>query len=265
MNSPFRTGVGAILSADIAVPDLEGELRFYSRVLTTGEQPLWREDLMNAQGIPIIGLGARGPEYEHLPLQWMMHIQVADVAASVARALELGGAELMHAKGDDGISQWAVLSDPNGAAFGIIPIVAEDALPPANAGQGAVPGVGHIRWADLTVEDAPALRDFYRRVIGWTVEDVEMADGDEAYADYSMCGDGGGPVAGICHARGGNSGLPPVWLLYLPVGDFAQSLRRVEAEGGTIVKSTAGAGDEHTYAIVRDPVGAYFALAPAEQ
>ena len=27
----------------------------------------------------------------------------------------------MHGKDDDGKSQWAVLLDPNGAAFGIIP------------------------------------------------------------------------------------------------------------------------------------------------
>ncbi len=264
MISPFRAGVGAILSADIAVPEHERELQFYSRVLTTGEHPLWREDLMNAQGTPIIGLGARGPEYEHLPLQWMIHIQVADVAASVERALDLGGAELMHAKGDDGTSQWAALSDPNGAAFGIIPLVPEDALPAANEAEAEPPvGVGHIRWADLTVGNAPTLRDFYRRVIGWTVQDIEMADGDDRYVDYSMCGHGGGPVAGICHARDGNSGLPPVWLLYLPVGDFAQSLHRVEAEGGTIVKSTAETGDDDPYAIIRDPVGAYFALAPA--
>ncbi len=266
MTSPFRAGVGAILSADIAVPEHEREVRFYSRVLTTGEDPLWREDLMNAQGTPIIGLGARGPEYETLPLQWMPHIQVADVGASVRRALELGGAELMHGRGEDGLSQWAVLQDPNGAAFGIIPVVSEDELPKAGAGEAGPSGrVGHIRWVDLTVPNAPATRDFYRQVIGWTVQDVQMTDADQQYADYSMCGDDNYPTAGICHARGGNAGLPRTWLLYLPVGDFAESLRRVEAEGGTIIKSTAGTGDEYTYAIVQDPVGAYFAVAPAER
>jgi hypothetical protein len=84
-------------------------MRFYSRVLSTGESPLWREDLMNNRGMPIIGLGERIPEYAHLPLQWMPHIQVADVAASVERALDLGGSALMHGKDDDGKSQWAVL------------------------------------------------------------------------------------------------------------------------------------------------------------
>lgn len=94
-----------MLSADIAVPEHERELSFYARILTTGRAPLWRDDLMNNQGTPVIGLGARAPEYETLPLQWMPHIQVADVGASAARALKLGGRELMHGKDKDGRSQ----------------------------------------------------------------------------------------------------------------------------------------------------------------
>ena len=61
--------VGGILSADIAVPKHEREVLFYSRVFSTGESPLWREDLMNNQGMPIIGLGPRSQEYGDLPLQ----------------------------------------------------------------------------------------------------------------------------------------------------------------------------------------------------
>jgi len=89
----------------------------------------WREDLMNSRGMPIIGLVARGAEYADLPLQWIPHIQVADVAASVEGALDLSGTEFMHGKDDDGESQWAVLLDPNGVAFGIIPVISEEALP----------------------------------------------------------------------------------------------------------------------------------------
>ena len=94
MSDAFVPRVGGILSADIAVPEHEREMRFYSHVLSTGENPLWREDLMNNLGMPVIGLGARSAEYAHLPLQWMPHIQVADVAASVERALDLEGREL---------------------------------------------------------------------------------------------------------------------------------------------------------------------------
>jgi len=255
--------VGGVLSADIAVPEHERELRFYARVLGTGEHPLWREDLMNNRGMPIIGLGARSPEYADLPLQWMPHIQVADVAASVERALDRGGRELMHGKDGDGRSQWAVLLDPNGAAFGIIPVVSAEAFPPTEgvASRDAAARVGCISWLDLTVSDASATRDFYQAAVGWSVQDVGMEDAGERYADYTMLGEDGNPAAGVCHARGVNLGLPPVWMIYLPVGDLAESLRRVRDEGGRIIKETTGADGGGAHAVVQDPVGATLALA----
>ena len=261
MSEYFAARPGAVLSADIAVPEHDKEVQFYSRVLSTGDRPLWREDLMNNMGIPIIGLGARIPEYEALPLQWMPHIQVADVAESVRRAVELGGKVLMHPTDDEGRSQWAVLLDPNGAAFGIIPVVSEEAIPSAS-GSAGTGSVGRIAWLDVTVPDANGTRDFYISVVGWAVEEVGMRDGDERYADYSMLDAHGKPSAGVCHARGVNADLPPVWMIYLPVGDLGESLKRVEQEGGTIVKQTYGKNGEPYYAVVRDPVGVYVALTP---
>lgn len=265
MSKLFAPRVGAVFSADIAVPEHEREVRFYSRVLSTGEHPLWREDdLMNNLGMPIIGLGERSAEYAHLPLQWMPHIQVADVATSVQRALDLGGKVLMHAKDNDGKSQWAVLLDPNAAAFGIIPVIPAEAILSSDGAvlPDAAAPVGRIYWLDLTVSDASATRDFYRQVVEWSVRNVEMEDGGERYADYEMLGEDGSPAAGVCHARGVNLGLPPVWMIYLPVGDLAESLRRVQEEGGKIIKAVQGEEGKCVYAAVQDPVGAYLALMP---
>lgn len=264
MSDPFVPRVGGILSADIAVPEHEREVRFYSQVLGTGDNPFWQEDLMNNCGIPIIGLGELCPEYAELPRQWMPHIQVADVAASAQRAIDLGGREVMHGRGDDGESQWAVLLDPNGAAFGIIPVPSAEEISPPDAVDpgGKGPDVGRIAWLDLTVPEAAATRDFYREVVGWSVEDVEMEDAGEAYADYNMLGADGHPAAGVCHARGVNSDLPPVWMIYLPVGDLAESLRRVEAGGGKIIRATPGEDGEFAYAAIQDPVGVCLALVP---
>jgi predicted enzyme related to lactoylglutathione lyase len=265
MSDAFVPRIGAVFSADIAVPEHEREVRFYSRVLSTGDNPFWREeDLMNNLGMPIIGLGALSPEYAHLPLHWMPHIQVADVAASVQRAVDLGGSVLMQAKAGDEGNPWAVLLDPNQAAFGIIRVV----TPEAKAQHGGAPSsdaatpVGRINWLDLTVPDASATRDFYRRVVGWSVEDIEMKDGDARYVDYNMLGEDGTALAGIRHARGVNTGLPPVWMIYLLVGDLAESLRRVEEEGGKVIKTMRGddGNGKHRYAVIQDPVGAYFAL-----
>lgn len=254
MSHPFTPRVGAVMSADIAVPEHEREVAFYARALTTGPDPLWRDDLMNNQGVPVIGLGARAPEYDELPLQWMPHIQVADVAGSVARAVELGGTELMHGKDDEGTSQWAVLLDPNGAAFGLIPVVSPEQAPPTDVDASTV---GHIAWLDLTVPDAEATRDFYCQVIGWTSQGFEMSDADGAYHDYVLLGGDGEAAAGICHARGTNRDVPPVWLVYLPVGDLDESTRRVQEDGGAVLKRMDG---PPAIAICTDPVGVVLAL-----
>lgn len=261
MSLLFKPQVGAVFSADIAVPEHERELRFYSRVLSTGSDPLWGEDLLNNMGLPIIGLGARTDQYEQLPLQWMPHIQVADVAASVKKALDLGGKELMHAKNEDGSSQWAVILDPNGAAFGLIPVVSKEQMPPSSRSLTDRSGpVGRIAWLDLTVPNAEATRDFYREVVGWSAKEYPMMDELGEYADYDMVGDDQDSLAGICHARGSNADLPPVWMIYLAVGDLAESLRRVEEDGGSVIKAVKNDDGEFVYAAIRDPVGVHFAL-----
>lgn len=281
MEQLFVPQVGAVLSADIAVPRHENEMRFYSRVLTTGARQLWRDDLLNNAGLPIIGLGAQTPEFAQLPLQWMPHIQVADVSASAQRARDLGGKELMHQRSPDGTSQWAVFLDPNGAAFGLVPVVSPDQIPPVDpsirgdataegttdgevsrAGDGKL-SIGCIAWLDLTVPDAKATRDFYQQVVGWSVEDVLMQDGDGEYVDYNMVGQKQKPIAGICHSRGSNADLPPVWLIYLPVGDLAESLRRAGEEGGQVLKTVSDGEGRNVFAVVADPVGVFFALIQA--
>jgi predicted enzyme related to lactoylglutathione lyase len=245
MRSPFFHGVGGVLSADIAVPDHERELDFYSKVLTTGPAPLWRDDLTNNQGTPVIGLGARSPEYETLPLQWMPHIQVSDVAASAARTLELGGQELMHARGDDGQCQWAVLVDPTGAAFGVIPVVVDESNTASHLDR-----IGRISWLSLVVSDVASMCKFYEQVVGWSAASAAIGGRRE------MRRPDGVAAAEICPMNDANEGIPSVWLLSLPVDDFAESLARVREGGGEIVGEATGAG----HAVIRDPVGVYIAL-----
>ncbi len=113
---------------------------------------------------------------------------------------------------------------------------------------------GMIGWVDLTVPDAEATRDFYEHVVGWTSSEVAMG----GYHDYSMNANGR-MVAGICHARGENAGLPPVWLVYFTVRDLDESLRRCVERGGK-VRVPPKAFGQGRYTVIEDPVGAVVAL-----
>lgn len=247
MRGPFAYGVGGVLSADIAVPNHDMELEFYSKILTTGDAPFWREDLTNNFGAPIIGLGVRTAEHQSLPLQWMPHFQVADVASSVACALELGGKELMH----DDQSRWAVLADQAGAAFGVIPVVPAESQAAENSSR-----VGCISGLTLPVSEVSTSQNFYQQVVGWRAESRETKGGDSGSVSFEMQRCDGIAAAEICHNSGGFQGVPSVWLMHLPVDDLAESLRLVHEGGGEVIMEHAQAH----YAIIKDPVGVFIAL-----
>ena len=118
----------------------------------------------------------------------------------------------------------------------------------------ATPEPGTISWQDLTVDEAERVRDFYQAVVGWTPEAQAMG----GYSDFVMSADGV-PVAGICHARGGNTGLPPVWLVYITVEDLDHSLDECQRLGGTLVAAPRSYGGGR-YCVIKDPAGAFCAL-----
>jgi uncharacterized protein len=116
------------------------------------------------------------------------------------------------------------------------------------------PEPGTITWQDLTVADAEGIRDFYQAVVGWTPESLAMG----AYSDFVMKADGAA-VAGICHARGANADLPPVWLIYITVEDLDESLEACRRLGGAPVGAPRSYGGGR-YCIIKDPAGALCAL-----
>ncbi|HVD91675.1 MAG TPA: VOC family protein [Vicinamibacterales bacterium] len=116
------------------------------------------------------------------------------------------------------------------------------------------PKPGEISWTDLTVEQAEQVRDFYEAVVGWTPEPLSMG----TYSDFVMNANGTG-TAGICHARGSNADLPPVWLIYITVDDLDHSLDECERLGGSLVSAPRSYGGGR-YCVIKDPAGAICAL-----
>lgn len=116
--------------------------------------------------------------------------------------------------------------------------------------------VGKIGWIDMTVDNATEMRDFYVSVVGLRPEDVSMGD----YSDYNMTMPANGePVAGICHARGGNADMPSGWLIYFVVDDVNASAALCRDNGGSIVvepRELAGG----RFCVIKDPNGALSAL-----
>ncbi len=109
---------------------------------------------------------------------------------------------------------------------------------------------------DLTVPNADSVREFYTHVAGWKADPVDMG----GYSDYCMMPPGAeAPAAGICHARGENSNLPPQWLIYITVADLSASLAACTARGGRVVTPTREMGGGKM-AVIQDPAVAVAAL-----
>ncbi len=253
MQNPFIQKAGGVLSADIAVSEHEKELDFYSKILTTGSDPLWREDLLNNLGLPIIGLGKRTPEYAKIPTTWMPHILVADVLQSVAVAIENGAEVIMQSEAGEPEAQWAALVDPLGAAFGIIPIPHDETYEKHREDR-----LGRIVGLSLHTSNVVASKDFYSKVIGWSAG--PRGDGAQIEQGYAMHIDEGNSAADIYQAKEDENELSNVWLIHLPVDDIDESLRRVKELGGEIVSECT----KTRRSIVRDPEGVLFSLEASE-
>ena len=119
------------------------------------------------------------------------------------------------------------------------------------------PEAGSIVWADLTIENAEKIRDFYSQVVGWQFSPVSIGD----YKDYNMNSpESGNTRAGICHGRGVNANLPPYWLIYITVKDVESSAKKCREQGGKILVEPKKMGDYGRYCVIQDPAGAVAAL-----
>ncbi|WP_448212256.1 VOC family protein [Colwellia sp. MEBiC06753] len=116
--------------------------------------------------------------------------------------------------------------------------------------------LGEIAWLDITVENADELKSFYQAVIGWQAAEVSMGD----YNDYTMlCAATNNAVGGICHARGPNAELPPMWLPYFLVEDADAAAAQVLALGGSLYTEVKSMGNDK-FVVIKDLAGAACAL-----
>jgi predicted enzyme related to lactoylglutathione lyase len=116
--------------------------------------------------------------------------------------------------------------------------------------------VGSIGWIDMSTADASGVRDFYKAVVGWETDDVDMG----GYADYVMKEPASGEgVAGVCHAKGSNADLPPGWLIYIIVADVDASAAACTKHGGKVLVEPRGLAGGR-FCVIEDPGGSVAAL-----
>ena len=111
-------------------------------------------------------------------------------------------------------------------------------------------------WYELLSADADASRDFYSKVLGWTVHDA-----DPGGMDYRMIDAGGGDFAGglmqlTPEMQAG--GARPTWLFYIGVDDVDAAVGQVTALGGSVHMPAITMEGVGRMAMVADPQGIPF-------
>jgi uncharacterized protein len=119
-----KFAVGAIISADLTLPNTDAIRDFYKQVIGWESEEMKMSDengdytdyVMKDQAGNWVGgvCHARGVNLG-IPPQWLVHVNVEDIAASVKRCLELGGKVLKEMRGEDGTYYYVVIQDPAGA------------------------------------------------------------------------------------------------------------------------------------------------------
>jgi len=125
MSNDKAPKLGRIVWQDLTVPDADGVRDFYRGVVgwdtnahDMGDYSDY-EMLANGTGDCVAGIcHARGPNAK-MPAQWLIYVTVADVEASAARCVELGGALVDGPRPMEG-KPFCVVRDPAGAVLALI-------------------------------------------------------------------------------------------------------------------------------------------------
>jgi predicted enzyme related to lactoylglutathione lyase len=104
---------------------------------------------------------------------------------------------------------------------------------------------------ELATPDAPAAKQFYSSLFGWTFNDVEMPG-----MTYSLFKPEVGPGGGIFTMPG----VPTAWLPYVAVDDINEATDKAVSLGATIHRGPMEVPGQGWMTILVDPLGATIAL-----
>jgi uncharacterized protein len=183
------------------------------------------------------------------PPHWLPYVAVPDVAATVTLAESLGARTYVAPKSVPMIGRFAVLADPQGAAFAVVsPAMALPADAP--------PEVGQFSWHELAAADPAGAFAFYQALFGWEAQALLDLGGDGPYQTF---GRGDRPLGGV-YKKTAEAPGPPCWLLYVRVEDLSRVAASVEAGGGRLLSAPIDIPNGDRIVPCADAQGAAFAL-----
>jgi predicted enzyme related to lactoylglutathione lyase len=246
---------GRFVWHELMTTDTDAASDFYSHIVPWKTQDsgmpsytLWMSGKYRAGGLMAL------PEDDaSAPPHWIIYIGTPDVDGTVGAAEKLGGKVLKGASDIPNVGRFAVLSDPQGAAFAVftpLPVSGDD-VPPGGA-------VGDFTWHELATTDPEAAFAFYSELFGWSKgAGHDMGD----MGVYQLVSHGGQDVGGIYKVH--DNSTPPNWLSYVRVPDAAKAAGAAKSAGGRILNGPMEVPGGSWIVQMLDPQGGAFAVVEA--
>jgi predicted enzyme related to lactoylglutathione lyase len=226
---------------------------FYSTVLGWRSEP-WPHDpkytIFAAQSGPVASATqlTEAQRAEGARPRWLPFIGAENVDATVAGAEKLGAKVLRAAADVDQIGRYAIIADPQGAAFAIY----KPLQVPAHK---APPQHGELAWQELATTDYEGAFDFYRALFGWQlIERMDMG----AMGFYLIFGSDGVQRGGIYKLSQPAPG--PFWLAYTSVPNADKAAAAATKAGGRLLHGPTNVPGGGRIAQLTDPSGVAFAV-----
>ena len=176
-------------------------------------------DLFRRNGKAIIGMRrTSGPQ------RLVGYIKVENVDRTAARAQELGGRIDTPPADTAGVARTCVLSDPEGAVFGLWE-------PRGHDGADVQDQTGSMWWIELMARDIVGARHFYTRLFGWDFSETPKYEiGERLYTVFKT---GSTAVAGALQFHP-DWGVTPHWCVFFAIDDWDAAIARATAAGGSL-------------------------------
>ncbi len=244
---------GQFIWHELMTPNAQAAADFYSSVLP------WRTEASTVPGYTLWMSGPDGvaglmPQPQAVrdsdtPPSWLVYIAAPDVDATAEAAQRLGGKLLKAPTDIPGIGRFAVLSDPQGAAFAVF-------MPAMTAPPRATPvPAGRFSWHELATIDPQGALAFYAQLFGWTRGPAhDMGAGGL----YQIIEHAGVQIGGMHVLQ--DPSKPPRWLGYVRVERLDEALAAVRTHGGRVLQGPHVVPGGDRVAQVMDPQGGVIAL-----
>lgn len=250
---------------ELGTNDLDAAAAFYGRILG------WRVVDSGMQGFDyrlaksgeamVAGLMSNAGEEGGPPPNWLIYFEVGDCDAQVAKIQAAGGGALKGPAEIPGTGRFAVVVDPQGAAFGLLQpdlsgmSAADLAKAEAEGGAFDQNKAGRGNWNELMSTDPQAAFAFYADLFGWTKGEA-MAMGDMGV--YQLFRHEGADIGGM---MGLGDWPSSGWLPYFGVDAAAtETAEAVVSAGGVVRHGPAEVPGPAWIVIAQDPQGAWFAV-----